>query len=69
MMYQGEEIVKPPRKTMKELAQVAHHAKYCGETRRGKLMNASDEKYNATVDERRMAEHLTTRQDRRIIGS
>jgi hypothetical protein len=31
MTYKGEEIVKPLRKTMKKLAQVAHHEKHCAE--------------------------------------
>jgi hypothetical protein len=72
MMYKGEEIVKPSRKTMKKLAQVAHHEKCCYETRRGKLMRASDEthrgesKDNATAEERWMAEHPTTGLGRRI---
>jgi len=29
MMFTGEEIVKPLRKTMKKLAQEAHNEKYC----------------------------------------
>ena len=29
LMYKGEEVVKPMRKTMKKLAQIAHHEKYC----------------------------------------
>lgn len=43
LMYKGEEVVKPMRKTMKKLAQIAHHEKYCNETRRGKLSKAADE--------------------------
>ena len=43
MMYKGEEIVKPLRDTMKKLAEEAHNAKYCGETRQGKLVDASGE--------------------------
>ena len=52
MMYKGEETVKPLRKTMKKLAQVAHHEKYCEETRRGKLISASDETHWGIVGQR-----------------
>ena len=30
---------------MQKLAQVAHHEKYCEDTRRGKLLNATNEKH------------------------
>jgi hypothetical protein len=43
MMYKGEEIIKPLRKTMKKLAQEIHNRKYCGETRHGRLEKAADE--------------------------
>ena len=43
MMYKGEEIIKPLRKTMKKLAQEIHNRKYCGETRNGRLEKAADE--------------------------
>jgi hypothetical protein len=43
MLYKGEEIVKPLRKTMKKLAQVAHREKYCEDTRRDKLRSATNE--------------------------
>ena len=58
---------------MEKLAQVAHHEKYCEETRRGKLMSASDETHwgivgqcngGITVDG---GTHLTTAQGRRIL--
>ena len=69
MMYKGEEIAKPLRKTMKKLAQVAHHEKHCAETRRGKLTDASDETHWGIVGQRRTAVRLTTDLDRRTIGS
>jgi hypothetical protein len=43
MMYKGEEIIKPLRKTIKKLAQELHNKKYCGETRHGRLENAAEE--------------------------
>ena len=54
MMYKGEEIIKPLRKTMKKLAQEVHNKKYCGETRHGRLENASEELWGNATDAKQM---------------
>ena len=51
LIYQGGETVKPLRKTRKNLAQTAHHEKYCKETRRGKLADAAEETHWGIVEQ------------------